>query len=410
MLIVLLISLFNKNTDVFSPVRLFVIVWSLAIGLADLKLSRYQLPWSIFSWIMLLLPLLATLTGMYVVYVLNFDESINNLYTIRRSLQVTPINSELLFRIIIILFLAYLFSYLITTIVVGYITFFAPKPDRARMDWGIFGFGLLVQSIPAILFLIIQYLSASISTLTKRVLITLIFILAFTSYFFLLERYYLVFSLFIITVFLYYRTNMLRFRNVIIVFSGLGTLFYFISSIRLSRYAINFVYYLSDMKFGVKYAIFSEPYMYVVMNLENFAYAVTKVENYTFGLLTFDPIFALTGLKHTLIEYLYIPKYPAIVNSNFNTFTMYFIYYWDFGVLGLSVIPFIFGMFFSFTYYNMRKNPDMKSVSIYSIIVFIISFSFFVPVISFLHFIFNLIIIFFVTKKVLIRKGTPANI
>lgn len=400
LVLILLATIFRKNTDVFSPARLFLIIWLIAIGLADLKLSRYQKHWSDFGWIALLIPLFSTLTGMFIVYVINFGKPIRSVNSIRHLLKSYSINSKLLFKYVTILFLAYIVSYFVTYWVVGYITLFTSKPDLARRDWQLFGFGLFVQSIPAILYLIVVYLVLIRSKLSRKIVLIIFFVIAFTTYFFLLQRYYLIFSILVSAVFLYYSTHKIRTRNVLIFIPVLSVIFYWVSSIRLGRYLANYLYYLSQMKFSIRYAIFTEFYMYVVMNLENFANAVEKLQNFTYGIYTFDFLFALTGIKHTVAEYLHLKEYPDLITGSFNTYTMYFIFYRDFGFIGLCLVPLLLGMFFSAAFYNMKKSPSIISVSIYAIIVFLIIFSFFVPLITFLHFVFNFIVIYLVTRLI----------
>lgn len=393
-----IITLFKKGTDVFSPARLFVIIWSLAIGLADLKLSRYQIVWTSYSWTMLGISLFSMLTGMFVVYVINLDKPLMKIGTIRESLNNYPLDSKKLFRYTNFLFVAYVISYIISWVVIGYIPIFTAKPDLARTTWGIFGFGLFIQSIPALLYLIILYFLLAKKQKAKKVILAFIFFISFVTYLLLLQRYYIVFALLVSTVFMYYGSKKLKTKNVLILSVMISLVLYGISSIRLSRYALNFIFYISQMKFSSKYAFLTEPYMYIVMNLENFANAVNKLGEHTYGIFTFDSIFALTGLKHTLNEYLCLPEYPYLLTNTYNTFTMFFIYYWDFGVIGLGIVPFLIGAFFSTSYFSMRRNPNLSSISLYAISVAVIVFSFFVPIVSFLHFLFNLILIFFITR------------
>jgi oligosaccharide repeat unit polymerase len=169
--------------------------------------------------------------------------------------------------------------------------------------------------------------------------------------------------------------------------------------------AANLLYYLADMKYSVRYAWLTEPYMYIVMNVENFAHAVEKIQKFAYGLYSFDFVFALTGLKHTLYEYLHMPKYPYLLTNNYNTYTMFFIYYWDYGVVGLGMIPFVLGTVFSNSYYAMRRKPTINNITMYAIYAFVILFSFFIPIISFLHFAFNYFIIYTVTKILSISKN-----
>ncbi len=405
--ILLVISLFKKDTDVFSPGRLFILIWTLSIGLTDLKLSKFQHQWSLFGWISLFIPLASFLLGVFAMYVLNFEKPLKKISSIRESIKNVSINSDLLYKNIIILTFAYLISYLVTYLIVGYITIFTAMPDIARKGWNLFGFGLLVQSIPSILYLIVLFIFLTKAQTKRKFILIFLFFIAFITYFLLLQRYYLIFAIFISSVFLYYSSNKLRPRNVFIVFTILGSLFFWISSIRLGRYATNFLYYLSRMKFNIKYSYLTEPYMYIVMNLENFVNSVSKLKFFTYGLSTFDFIFALTGLKHPVTEYLHLPEYPNLITTSYNTYTMFFIYYWDYGLIGLMLIPFILGFTFSVLYYKMRREPNIHTISIYSIFSFVIAFSFFVPLISFLHFVFNLTLIYLITKLIIIPGNRP---
>lgn len=393
-------SLFKKETDVFSPARLFIIIWSLAIGLANLKLSRYQLQWTNYSWIMLLISLSSMLIGMFIVFVINLDKSVKKVVSIRALSRKKNTNSSILFWSIIFLFFAYIISYIVSVIVIGYIPLFTRFPGVARNDWGIFGFGLFVQSFPAIIYLIVLYFIITKNQSTKKFSLALIFVITFVTYVFLLQRYYVVLAIIISTATLYYITNTLRTKNVVIIISLIFVLVFSMTFIRLTGTITSYLYYLSDMKFSIRYAFLTEPYMYIVMNLENFARAVEKIEVFTYGIFSFDFIFALSGLKHSLFQYMNLPEFPHIITNNYNTYTMFFIYYWDYGILGLGLIPLVIGALISNAYYKMRRNPTIQSISIYSIFVFVIIFSFFIPIISFLHFAFNFLVIFFVTRRV----------
>ncbi|NJD23517.1 MAG: oligosaccharide repeat unit polymerase [Melioribacter sp.] len=398
--VLLMISLFKKDTDVFSPARLFVIIWSLAIGLTDLKLSRYQIIWTDFSWIMILISLFSMLTGMFIVYVINIDKPVKKIDFVRNSFKENFFDSSKLFRYVIFLFQAYIVSYIVSALVIGFVPLFTLYPGVARNDWGIFGFGLFVQSFPAIIYLIILYYIITKGQRKEKILLAFIFFVTSFTYALLLQRYYVVFAIILSAVSMYYMTNLLRLKNVLVITVIIMIVIFSMTFVRLTGTISNYLYYLSDMKFNVKYALFTEPYMYVAMNLENYAHSVDKINNFTYGIFSFDFVFALAGIKHQVVEYLRLPKYPFLLSNNYNTYTMFFIYYWDFGILGLGLIPMMLGALFSKLYYKMRRNPNLNTISVYSIFSFVIIFSFFIPIISFLHFAFNLLIIYFVTKKI----------
>lgn len=397
------LTLFRKNTDVFSPARLFILIWSLAIGLTELKQSRFQLEWSLFNWLILLSSLFSMLLGFFIPYVLNFGKPLYDIKEIRKLLINYNYNSNSLFNYTIWLFFAYIISYIVSALVIGYIPLFTKFPGVTRNDWGIFGFGLLVQAFPSIIYFIVVYYLITKGNTIKKIVLALVFIVVFITYGFLLQRYYIAFAIILSMATLYYLTNALRFRNVLfIVLIGLAIMFG-MTFIRLAGTIANYLYYLSEMKFSVKYAYLTEPYMYIVMNIENFVHAASKTEQFTYGLMSFDFIFALSGLKHTLAEYFSLPKFPYLITVNYNTYTMFFVYYWDYGLIGITFFPLIIGIIFSSMYYKMRREPSLYTVAIYSIFVFVIIFSFFVPVLTFLHFAFNSSVIYFVTKTLSIR-------
>lgn len=401
----LLLTLFKKGTDIFSPARLYTMIWSAAIGLAQFKLSRFQYEWSAYSWIMLLICVSGTLIGMFVVFVMNQNRKIYRIENIREMCDKINYKYDRLYYIIIALFSGYIISYIASYLLIGYIPLFTKFPGAARIEWGVFGFGLLVQAFPTVFFLAVLYLIKSNGGKIKKLVVAGMMLSSLVTYALLLQRYYIIFPFVLCIIVIYYTTRFLKPRNLIIVLSVFMLVFYGVSTIRLSGTMVNYLYYLSAMKYHVKYAVFTEPYMYVVMNLENFAHAVDRFTNFSYGVGSFDFLFALVGIKHSLGEYMRLTDYPFLLSNSFNTYTMYFVYYQDFGIIGVALFPFILGVLFSRAYYQMRIKPYMHSIALYSIFAFVIILSFFVPIITFLHFVFNASIIYYSLKLIQVKKA-----
>lgn len=400
-------SMFKKNTDVFAPGRLFLLVWSLVIGLATLKLSRLQREWSSFGWVVILVPVLSFTIGMFVVYVLNSRHKLFDVKETRNILRKISINSSYLFSAILILFTLYIISFFASFLIMGYLPIFSKFAAVARMNWGVFGLGLFVQSFPVIIFLSILFLFVVKGEKFKKLFIILILITTFFSYLSLLQRYYIIFAIMMSMVFTYYYSDKLQFRNVLLILLVMVAIIYGLSSVRMSTYAINLLYYVSEMKYSSRYAMVTEPYMYLVMNLENFAHAAEKVHTFYYGYFSFDFVFAITGLKHVISEYLHIMELPFLLSNNYNTYTMFFVYFRDFGIYGPGLISFMIGFFITTLYYKMKIQPSIHSVTLYSVFSFVLMFSFFIPIITWLHFVFNLILLFSITK--LIESKTIKN-
>jgi oligosaccharide repeat unit polymerase len=396
--------LFKKGADVISPMRLYAIIWSLAIGMAELKLSRFQNEWSAYSWIVMSTCILGTLIGMFALYVVNFGKASFPVSEIREYFKSYNIKSKYLFFAVIALFISYIVSYVAIYLIQGYIPYFTLHPDTARTKWGgIFGIGLLVQAIPSILYLVFIYYVFVRKEKLKKTILVIIALLTVITYLFILQRYFLILPLIMVFVLGYYCTKKISKRNVLIFVLLAGIILYGISSLRVSAYAFNILYVISEMKVPVKYAFISEPYMYVVMNLENFARACNYLDNFNYGFFTFDFVLALTGVKASLTEYLRAPQFPYIITNSFNTYTMYFEFYRDFGIYGTGFLSFAFGAFASHLFYRLKRKPDLNSISMYAVCIFVIIFSFFVPIISWLIFVFNVIVIYYVTKKIQIK-------
>jgi len=401
---VLGISLFKKGTDLFSPARIFLLVWSMAIGLADLKLSWHQYEWNLFSWAVILISISSVLLGMFVVYVINFGNENISINATRKLIMNYKLNIKLLYKIIIIVFLLYFVSYITIYLIVGFIPLFTALPNITRTKWSVFGFGLIIHLAPAILYFIALYFLNVRKKAVSKLSLSFIAIATLGSFLLLLQRFDLVIAIVLSIVFFYYGTNKFRLKNVIIVSLFLIVFMYSISTVRVSSLFIEYLYMTSKMKISSQYAFLTEPYMYVVMNLENFANVVNNFDSYSFGYFTFDFILALTGLKHWIAEYAQLRDFPELITAEFNTYTMFFTFYRDFGILGLLLFPLGLGMLISNLYYKMRIKPDLNSISLYGIFVIVIIFSFFIPMLSWLYFILNLFTIYFLTKLLIIKS------
>ncbi len=398
--VITILTLFVKNSDLFSPSKVFILLWSLILFLSQLKLSYYQFEWNSYSWFVIILSLISFLLGCFVVYTLNF---LKKTYTINSG-RIIQIENEVLRErrlrtSIVILFLAYIISYLVIWSIVGYIPAFTARPNITRVGWGMFGFGLFIHLTPLIIYLIVVYW-LRFKNMMVKLRFLLIALITFFSFFLLYQRFSLVIAIILSIVYIYYATTKFSFKNFLIFFIPLVLIIFGLSTIRESELFIYYLYYLSNMKISMKYAAITEPYMYLVMSVENFAYAVERLQYHTYGLYTFDFITALSGLKHTLKEYLFISDFPHLLSPFYNTYTTFFVFYRDFGLIGSFLFPFLIGFVTSILYYRMRFNPNLHTISTYGMLLIIIIFSFFIPLITWLYYIFDFSVIYITTKMI----------
>jgi len=160
LIIILILTLsVKKGTDLFSPAKVFSLIWAVVILLTEFKFSGYQNNWTLFSWITLTIGLCSFLLGLYITYYLYLGKPLIPIKTIRENIQITDkFDLRKLHIIIVLLFTAYIISYIVEVISFGTLPILSPNPDRARIDFGIFGFHLFVNLQPVIMLLCIEYL------------------------------------------------------------------------------------------------------------------------------------------------------------------------------------------------------------------------------------------------------------
>ena len=391
----------RREADYLSPARIFGFVWSLAIGLTDLKLSRYQVEWTTESWMMLLLGIMSFLVGTLIAYVLNLGRPMVPIRTMRQVLLKEEIDESRLFWIITASVAVYGISYIVIYLVKGFLPVFVVGTKISRTDFYVFGFGVLINSTAfIILFTLLYHLLVKGNKARKRFLL-FITIIAVGSYFLLLQRFQIVMAAMLCFTVLYYGTHRIRLTTVVPLVAGVTGFFYWISSLRLGSLVATYTYYSAKMKFPKAYTLFTEPYMYLAMNLENFARAVNRLDHFTFGYFTFDFVTAAAGLKYWISDYFNLDRTPYLI-SGYNTYTAFWQFYRDFGIPGLVLIPLLLGFGIGIVYYRMRSRPTIGSVTAYGVMVFVMFISYFNFPAAFLWFEYNVLAMYWIVR--LIKK------
>ena len=406
----LLLTCLRRGSDIFSPGRVFGFVWAIAIGLADLKLSRLQHVWEGYAWLTLTAGLVSFLLGVFAIHVIFANDKIYSIRKIRENINRQIISERRLFFVILMLFLLYLLAYLIEWSHLGVLPLFAKDPVRARGEFPLFGLHLLVNSMPAILFLIFQYIVWIKNNNRNKIFLAGIFVLTFVSSFLLLNRLFFDLFLLMVCVSTYYGTNLFRFRNLAISVPAFVGVMAYLQEFREIQYAKGFLYIVSDMKYSPTFAALTGPYMYIVMNLENFSRAVIKLQDSSYGLFSFDFFFALTGLKHWLSDYFHLQEGRFLI-SGYNTFPFLWDYYYDFGFLGLLIMPFMLGFVVSLIHKQLRQNPNRRTMTYYALAMFVVVFSFFSHLLALLNFVFNIVLIVIAQRVITkVDKGATRTI
>jgi oligosaccharide repeat unit polymerase len=390
--LILLISGLRKKADFLSPGRTFGMLWVLVIGLVEFKFSRLQFQWNSFDWFVALFGLLTFLLGVYISFIINLDKPYILTSEIRKKIREIGINENKLFRFIIIYFLLFLICFLAEWQIEGYLPLFTSKPDRARILFGVFGLHLIVSSANVILFLVFQYFIFVRDNIKKKGLLVFIFIIALGNYILIVQRYGFFILLMMVFCLLYYSGKKIKLRTFVIFGIIIISLIAGIQSLRTTELITAYIILESKMKLSPQYADFAIPYMYIAMNVENFAKYYSHIDNHSYGYFTLDFLTALSGLKHWIAEYFNFDKHRLHIGG-YNTFPFYWPYYYDFGLTGLALIPFIIGFIISEIYYYLHRNPGLIILTLNTVGFAVIMISFNSDPLTRLDMMFNFTII-----------------
>jgi oligosaccharide repeat unit polymerase len=294
-----------------------------------------------------------------------------------------------------------LIGFLAIYIKVGAVAILSQKPWIVRKEFTMFGVGLFLHNVFLIILLTGVYFIYVKKEKLRKLFLVLFNIISVILYAATLQRYQIMLSIFALIILMYYTTKKINIRTVFVTSLVLISFFFFVSSFRLGELVLMIMYRIAEMKFSPTYAIFTEPYMYIAMNLENFAHAIEKNKDFSFGYYTFDFITAISGIKHWLKDYYHLVENPHLITVHFNTYSAFWTYYRDFGILGLFIIPFSGGLLISNLYYSLISNPTIKKISLYGMFLYVVIFSFFNSAFGFLWFIYNLAAIFLIFNYVM---------
>lgn len=400
----ILISWFRDNTDLLSPGKVFAFVWAFAIGLTDFKFSGLQHQWSLEVWMHIIIGPSAFILGTILIYTFNLNREVwtNNL--LRSERNAYGVDNDRLYIAITVLFFLFIFAYIAIVAKAGTIPIFSSQPSKVRANFNLFGIGLFIHNVVLVVFFTFIYFIYEKENKLKRRILAGYAIASFLLYAVTLQRYQLFLTIVMVFILLYYTTFRIKTRTVFIVLSVIIIFFLIVSSVRAGELVIFVLYKFSKMKFSPQYAIFTEPYMYVAMNLENYARTIEKLDNFTYGFYTFDFLSAISGLKHWLIDYFALEETPFLI-SDYNTYSAFMPFYRDFGLLGIFFIPLLGGLSIGSLYYSFKAQPSLMKLTFYGFFLFGLIFSFFNSPFGFLWYIYNLTAIFLVFKYI----NTPSS-
>ena len=381
-----------------NPVGVFSGIWFLSIGLATLRLHQVQVEWKIMTWICLIVAFLFFVFG-YFSQILNFFKS---KFDKNKNKSFDNNKKANLFLILIVFF-----SSLITLIIecfVCEIPMFS-KDMQAYTKFHVFVIHYFTVSSALVLPLSCLYITKFKKQIFKRewVFLIIINILMFFVPFLIVSRGLVLSTLFftLFTLCSIYKKKELIIIPIIlliILFSwkSIGSFKNMDDAYLNNVLKMNILEKEEDNhelnKRIIKNVKLMRTYMYFCLNYDNFDLNVNKIK-YTYGKSSFFPIYVMTGLK--FITHMEDPrsKLKRIIKGAYNTYSILFLPYMDFGIFGIAVFMFIMGclcFFFESVYNDILFSSFLK---------FCCLFSFFSP-----YLIYPTTTIFYIAFLIIVKK------
>ena len=399
-----------------NPVGVFSGIWFLTIGLATLRLHHVQVEWKIMTWICLITAFVFFVLGYYS-QTLNFLKSKFE----KKQNKNFDDNKKTALVLILIIFFSSLISIIVECFVCEIPMF--SKDIYSYMNFGLFGLRYFGVSSALVLPLSCLYIAKFQKWISKKewILLIIINILMLFVPFLIVSRGLVLSTLFftLFTLCSIYKKKelfLIPIMLLIILFSWktIGNLKNMEDAYLNKAFYMNLLDNNKDNKkenitekanMGKKTTIknikLMRTYMYFCLNYDNFNLNVDKVK-YTYGKSFFYPIYVMTGLK--FITQMEDPREKLKrIMYTFNTFSILFLPYMDFGVIGIAVFMFLMGCL-CFFFENIYKD-----ILFSSFFKFCCLFSFFSPYLIYpptiMFYMVFLIVGRFVINKYLIKEN-----
>jgi oligosaccharide repeat unit polymerase len=381
--------------DLFSPVRLYVCIYSFLLAVDALRLCDYQTEWSLttslFFWGASGLFIAGSCIMLLVNKVSNPLARIDFLF-VKGSLAADArrIDWKWFFNVWLFCSTVFLVSFTVSFLKSGYIPLFTANSEHLRNSF--FGanffasFGLFAGPLSLILASELVFFS----TLGRRrtVVVWIVSVASLLCYFTIVTRLDLFRFLLFALVIYHYGKKRLSLVQLLYAFgfSVVFFLIFFFLRIRYDTFGVFSEAYHLHLPAGMLWA--GNIYLYIANNFWNLDFAFRKFVDGTFsypfgyGLDLFRPLLGLSGMEVPLLASY---GFDSILNESvrkvegLNTIVYVWHFYKDFGAFGVYFLPLVFGMLLTAFYINTLHRPTLFRISMWAIFVGFILLSYHAP-------------------------------
>ena len=377
--------------DYFSPGTIYVLAYSFLLAINSLGLSRLQHPWALTTrylfWGASFLFVFATLITKLAVNIRwpSFHIDFSDLRSSLRQ-DASIMDWDWFRKCFLFCCAVYGISFASACIKTGGIPILMNAPDQARIVFyssNIFiNIGLFFG--PLSLILGVELLYFGVSSKIQKWLTALLVCVAFLSYLTIAMRLDLFRFLFFALILYHYGSKPLNIKRIALATLVGMAIFVGIFLMRVHGDAVQSLNEIVQVKMPKKYFWFSQIYAYVVSNFWNMDYAFSRyVENQGFHPMSwgFDLFRAVFFLLHLEGPVQTAYGFDGIFNESINMVhglnsTVYvWHFYKDFGVTGVFLLSFGFGLSAAIFDFNTMRRPTLFRISLWGLFAGIILFS-----------------------------------
>lgn len=384
--------LYAFSKERFSPANLMLAIWLVSIGIAQLRLSQYEGPWSINFWLILLLFFIL----FYLFYKIVTRKASNKIID---SASNIDINKKLFFIITVALSVSSLLANLYIFWQFDTMPVFSTNPDKMRfiINKNIFGLWEYISLLPRLYIPLLLFflLSAKKVSLKYKYFIWVNIILGFLLLMLYASRLIIILPILLsYFVYLYLRKKELNLKKIIIsslvVLIVVGAISVIIPAFR--NYITYKDYYtdtpdytpftyLADISginlpAGLNWVI--PLYLIPSFNLQAMMQATTfytpALNNYYGGGYYVSAFNPLLQILHLPISNVVIPWKPIFLYW-WITATFLFSAWADFGYIGIIFISCLWGAVLALAYQYATKKPTYLSIMLMAYLSFVVIMS-----------------------------------
>lgn len=384
--IVISIFIYFIRIDIFHPISIYTIFWAGTAGLACYKLRLDQQPWSLYMWLVVISAYITFCLGFFSIKV--YRNKNKNKYNYKNKKMI---EEQRVYKGIQIITVISVISFVIEVILLKFIPLFSENMS-AYKDFHVTGIHYLVVLIGIIPMLTMYYrfIGGKKKILFINIISTSISILIVSRQLMLLQ---------IVTALFCYHYYIKRISFKKLIFVGSVALVLFSLSFGLRNQSTT--YFKQSTNLIVENdSVLLKPYVYFTSSFENLRNVVENFSDYKYGQNMIFPIMALTNTKEEL-DYSY--KLSYLTNPNLNTFTYLADIYFDFGYLGVFIIPLILGIIYALLYEKFCFNKKEFISNIFILLLYCLVFCFFV------NWYYNPTIFFYIIVLYIFNKYTLIN-